>query len=438
MKNETLNYNDLWDILLKIVHLLERPVVQFQILVIATAILLAWLLSKGLWIWLTRRFPQLKNLSWSHTKLSWKKYGSTLLQYLLTPGLSLLLINLFRRWFVQQGWVAGLLTDALGIMTIYLFYRFFLVLLYATFPANSVTRYRNRFFAPLLFFIIASNILSLIIDLQQLSQLVLLNMFGSPVTLGAIFVMTVGLYFWITGVSVLERLLVRIFLTDSSEEWGTEQAFLIILHYLLMGLGIVLILGYVGFNTTALAAITGGLSIGIGFGLKEVISNFVSGIWLLFEGALKPGDVIDIEGDMSQVKKLGVRATKVQSTRDNSEKIIPNQNFFTQSVTTYTGSDRLVYRSLKVGASYNSNPQEVIEILLKVAKQHPKVLEYPVARAFFIGFGESSLDFELKFWLDDPLIGKTVTSEIGCAIWKAFAANGIEIPYPQRDLHLRA
>ena len=124
--------------------------------------------------------------------------------------------------------------------------------------------------------------------------------------------------------------------------------------------------------------------------------------------------------------------------RDNSEKIIPNQIFFTAEVTTDTGSDRLVARHLRVGTSYQSNPQKVLDLLLQVADRHPRVLKEPAPLAFFIGFGDSSLDFELRFWLDDPLLTKPVTSELGCAVWEAFAKNNIEIPYPQRDLHLRS
>ena len=127
-----------------------------------------------------------------------------------------------------------------------------------------------------------------------------------------------------------------------------------------MGLGIALIFGYVGFSPTALAAITGGLSVGIGFGLKEVISNFVSGIWLLFEGALKTGDTIIVEGKMSIVKKLGIRATTVLVDMDHSEEIIPNQIFFTQNISTYTGSNTLIKRSVFVGASYECSPLKVI------------------------------------------------------------------------------
>jgi small-conductance mechanosensitive channel len=177
--------------------------------------------------------------------------------------------------------------------------------------------------------------------------------------------------------------------------------------------------------------------VGIGFGLQQIVSNFISGILLLFEGVLRPGDVINVDGDTCQVKKLGIRATTVLKTSDNSEQIIPNQTFFTQNVTTFTGSDRLVCLYLQVGASYNCDPQKVMDILIQVACQHPGVLKVPSPSAVLISFSESSLDFELSFWLDDPLIGKTITSELGCAIWKAFAENGIEIPFPQQDIHIR-
>ncbi len=212
----------------------------------------------------------------------------------------------------------------------------------------------------------------------------------------------------------------------------------LILRYFLIALGTVLIFGYVGVSPTAVAAISGGLSVGLGFGLKEVISNFVSGIWLLFEGALKPGDIIKIDGDISKVVRLGVRATTVQVVKDNSEEIIPNQIFFTQNVSTLTGSNNLVFLSLVVGAHYDCSPPKVIEVLLSVAHEHPQVLETPPPSAFALNFGDSSIDYELKFCIADPLIFKVVTSELICAVWQAFADHGIEMPYPQRDLHIRS
>ena len=309
---------------------------------------------------------------------------------------------------------------------------------YAVFPEAVVRKYRWQYFTPLLIFSIISIIINLFSELPKLAQVAPIELFGAPITLGAIFATTVGIYFWIVGWFLLEKLLQLLLKVKTQLEQGAVKASLLIVRYLILGLGIVLIFGYVGFNTTTLAAITGGLSVGIGFSLRDVIGNFISGIWLLFEGSLKPGDIISIGGEMSQVKELGIRAASVQVIRDNSEKIIPNQLFFTEEVTTDTGSDRLVARHLRVGTSYNTNPQKVLDVLLQVADRHPRVLKEPAPLAFFIGFGDSSLDFELRFWLDDPLLTIPVTSELGCAIWEAFANNNIEIPYPQRDLHLRS
>jgi small-conductance mechanosensitive channel len=121
----------------------------------------------------------------------------------------------------------------------------------------------------------------------------------------------------------------------------------------------------------------------------------------------------------------------VRVLADNSEKIIPNLKFLTSDVTTYTGSDRRISRSLKVGASYSCDPQAVIELLLQVAQQHPQVLKTPAPVAYFVNFGASSLEFELRFWLSDPIGGTRVVSELSCAIWQTFAAHNIDIPFPQ-------
>ncbi len=436
----SLDSSYLFDQILKWSNVLVRPAVQIQLLAIAGSIALAWLISKWVWLQIRRRFPSVKSLVRGNVKLSGWQYGVLLLRYLLTTVLSFISIQLLRSWFLAQGWVAGLLSTALELLWLYLLYRCFIILFYGAFPEFSLNQARFRFLAPLFCLFAIGKIISLQTELRQLTGVVLIKLFGSSITLGTVFLATVGLYFWIVGVSFGERLLLHILSVGSRVESGALQAASLIARYLLITLGIVLIFGYIGFNPTAFAAITGGLSVGIGFGLREVISNFVSGIWLLFEGALKPGDIVEVKGEISEVKQLGIRASTVRVIRDNSEKIIPNQTFFTNEVTTYTGSDRLIVCSLEVGASYKCNPKKVIEVLLKVTDQHAKVLKKPTPLAFFTGFGESSLDFELRFWLHlyNPVIIKMTISEIGCAIWEAFAEHGLEIPYPQRDLHIRS
>ena len=188
---------------------------------------------------------------------------------------------------------------------------------------------------------------------------------------------------------------------------------------------------------TTLALISGGLSVGIGFGLQEIVANFISGIVLLFEQSLRPGDVVSMENEMGIVKSLGIRATTVR-TLDNVEVIVPNQAFLTSAVTTYTKSDRIVRVKIPVGVSFGSDPKEIREVLLTIARQHHLVQEKPEPAVRFIGFGDSSIDFQLEIWLDDPMLAMTIKSDLRFMIWKAFAKRNIEIPFPQRDLHLRS
>lgn len=434
-----LGYAFLWDQILKWLSVLLRPAVQGQLVAIAIVLVVARLSVQWVGGQCQRRFNPPRYFYRQGQKRSWQGYGMLILHLLLTPLFCLVAINLLQGWFLRQGWVVGLLLVASKLFFTFLLFRCSLVILYGFFSTPSVHRLRYRLMAPLFFLLATGAVLSLQSDLQQLAGVVLFELFGGSITLGAIFVATVGLYFWIVGVIFLERLLQFLFKAGTQINARAGQALSLIMRYLLFFLGFVFIFGYIGLSPTAFAAITGGLSVGIGFGLKEVISNFISGIWLLFEGALKPGDVVNVGGEVGEVKSLGIRAATVRMLKDGSEKILPNQTFFTSEVTTYTGSDRLVAWFVTVGASYNCDPKMVLELILKIAEQHPSVLQDPPPQAFFLGFGESSLDFELKFWLTSPRlsVGKKVISELGCTIWQAFAEHGIEIPYPQRDIHIR-
>ncbi|MGK7896384.1 MAG: mechanosensitive ion channel family protein [Xenococcus sp. (in: cyanobacteria)] len=432
----TLNY--LSRELVKLEIILQRPAVQIQILGLLLSALLALVISQWIWIKLKRRFPKLKQIDISRTKLSRQQYSFAAIRYLLTPTLCLVIVSLPLIFLRQWGGSFGYLVEGVEILVDFWFYRLFLLFLYVLFPLDTVIRYRNSLFAPLFFLFIVGRILNWFLDLQDIAKVSLLNLFGKPVTLEAIFVIIAGFYFLTVTTSLLEKIIILFLPSRLFPEPKAKQAISIVFRYFVIGIGIVIIFGYIGVNPTAFAAITGGLSVGIGFGLKEVISNFVSGVWLLFEGSLKIGDIILFDGEWSQVTGLGIRATKVKVIKNNFELIIPNQTFFTQQVSTLTGSDSFIRSSLQVGASYGCNPQQVQQLLEQVAQNHPQVLKEPAPQAFFVGFGESSLDFDLRFWLDDPMLSFPVTSELGCLVWQAFANNGIEIPYPQRDLHIRS
>lgn len=416
---------------------LGRSEVQSQLLAIALSLALSWLTSKCLWHWLIRTFPQATVIIWEDARFSSRQYLAVLLQHLDFSVLSLIALNLSQELFRTQDWKRGLLSVAIRLMWVYLGYRFCLASLYAVFPLASVRQYHYRLFAPLFILYVLGTISNLANNLELIAQISPFKLFNSPFTLGSIFSLIAGLYFWVVIVIFLEDIFLKILETKNQLETGATQAAFLLIRYFLMALGIILILGYVGVNGTAVAAISGGLSVGIGFGLQQVVSNFVSGILLLFEGVLRPGDIIDIEGQISEVTKLGIRATTVKILKNNSERIIPNQTFFTKDVTTYTSSDRLVQCSIKVGIGYEYDANQIKTLLLQIANEHPKILKKPAPLVFLLNFGEAHFNFELKFWLNNINLQTEVISDLNYVILEKFTKSIIDVPYPQREIHIR-
>ncbi|MDJ0573585.1 MAG: mechanosensitive ion channel [Xenococcaceae cyanobacterium MO_234.B1] len=429
MFNES-DFAPLYDFLTKILIFFERPSFQIQLLAILLGILLAWLLSKVL-----KSLIQRWELPTYLLETPVQPF-LVIIYYLNFPLLGLIAIAFTSQLLLLQGWLVGLLTKVTTLFWTLLFYRLFIGILYAVFSPSFFRPYHYRLFAPLFILYLITEILSYLTNLEPITNIVLTSFFETAITVGSLFKAIVGLYFWVGVLWATQGLLYRLITQQTKAEPGEVEAILTLSRYILIGLGLIMVLSNLGFNTATLAAITGGLSLGIGVGLQEIMGNFISGIMLFFEGALKPGDVVEVEGDISVVKRLSIRATTVQ-TFNNIEKIVPNQKFFTSSVTTYTGSDRLMRCLIPVGVSYKSEPEAVMEILLKVAQDHPYVLDKPKPVVFLIGFGDYTIDFELAVWLDNPIIQKIVISEVNQAIWKAFAEHNIEIPFPQRDLHIR-
>ena len=421
----------------KMLVFLGRPAVQMQLVAIALALVLAWLLSKLLWRVLRRRIAIAPAENVSKRRRRLQRYGPMLLGYLLFPLLGLLSVIAAKKLIDSSGGFTGLTILALSLLVDFAIYRALLAVLYVLFPRKVVQRYHYRLLVPLFALYILAWILGRLIDLRHLAQVVLFEMPEGALTLGALCFATIGLYLWVETVLGANEAIFRLATRYTAIDPGPFEASLTLIRYLLIVVGAFVAFKSLGLNATTIAAITGGLSVGIGFGLREILSNFVSGVILLFEGSLRPGDIVHIDDEISIVKRLSIRSTTVR-TLNNVEKIIPNQVFVTDSVTTYTGSDRSVRLQLPVGASYNDDPEAVIEILLAVAQAYPVVLTEPPPEVRLIGFGDSSVDFELAVWLDNPLLIPRVTSDLNRAIWQAFAQHNIEIPFPQRDLHLRS
>jgi len=194
----------------------------------------------------------------------------------------------------------------------------------------------------------------------------------------------------------------------------------------------------VGIDLTAFTVFSGALGVGIGFGLQKIIANLVSGVILLMEKSIKPGDVIAVDGTYGSIESFGARYASVV-TRDGSEYLIPNEDLITQRVENWSHRDDLLRLRIPVGVSYRADVHLAMQLCLEAASEVERVLPEPKSVCLMKGFGDSSVDLELRFWIRDPQNGvSNIKSQILLLIWDKFHEHGIEIPFPQRDLHLRS
>lgn len=218
---------------------------------------------------------------------------------------------------------------------------------------------------------------------------------------------------------------------------GIQLAILRILHYLVIGLGIILGVQFIGLNLTSLAVVFGLLSVGIGFGLQNIAANFVSGLIILFERPIKIGDRITVGEVLGDVENISLRATHIR-TIDNVSIIVPNSEFISSRVINWSHRDPKIRLHVPVGVAYGSDIHLVIRLLLEVVQNHPEVLKTPETKVWFKEFGNSSLNFELLAWIPDPKRRPDVISDLNIKIDDTFRKNNITIPFPQRDLHIRS
>ena len=206
----------------------------------------------------------------------------------------------------------------------------------------------------------------------------------------------------------------------------------------LVGAALLVGLGAVGIDLTALAVFSGAVGVGIGFGLQKVVSNFISGIILLLDRSIKPGDVIQLGQTYGKITALNGRYVAVQ-TRDNTNYLIPNEDLITEQVINWSYTDKLVRLKAPLGVSYDADLRKAIELCLDAVHDVPRALADPKPVCWVKGFGDNSIDIELRFWINDPENGTVnVKGQIYLAIWDRFKEHGIEIPFPQRDIHIRS
>jgi len=280
-----------------------------------------------------------------------------------------------------------------------------------------------------------SDFLSLVLSLLDHP---LFTMGGRAFTLGALGKFLLVLTLLILLARVVAQVLLRRALARTRVDPALQFAVVRIVGYSLVLLAVYIALNLAGFDLGALAVLAGAIGVGLGFGLQNIANNFISGIIILAERPIKLGDRVEVGGIAGRIRRISLRSTTV-ITNDNISIIVPNSDFITQTVINWSHGDPKVRIRLPVGVAYGTDTEKLTRVLLEVAAANEHVLPDPIPAVYFDGFGDSSLNFELAVWTQDLASSpRRFRSELNFAIERAFREHGIEIPFPQRDLHIRS
>ena len=270
--------------------------------------------------------------------------------------------------------------------------------------------------------------------LQQVLDQPLLMLGGTPVTVGTIAVAVVILLVSIVISMLLQNAMSRAMQRRKMGDEGTLAAMRRLVHYAVMLVGTGIALDTIGVSLGALFAAGAVFAVGLGFAMQNIAQNFVSGIILLIERTIKPGDILNVEGTVVRVIQLGVRSTLVRS-RDDEDIIVPNSVLVQSMVKNFTLRDALYRIRVPVGVVYRSNMAEVHRVLRETADQLPWRVQSVEPRVFLREFGDSSVNFEVSVWINDPWDAPAARSKLHQAVWDALAQAGVTIAFPQLDVH---
>ncbi|WP_439632857.1 mechanosensitive ion channel family protein [Glycocaulis sp.] len=399
------------------------PEIGLQTIVIVVAFGVSWLLRAPVRTALERAF------GWQFMS----RVNTTtrdLVLSLILPVIAFLILTLTRIGFDQAGLGSFAVNLAASLTGAWV-----LIRILTAFIAEP---FWSRTAATLIWFVAALNIVGLLAPLLGLLASVGFDVGDSRISLLTVVraaILLVVLYWVASRISKL--LAARVEQVPTL----TPSARLLITKSVQIALLVVVVaaaLSIAGVDLSALAIFSGAVGLGIGFGLQKIFSNLISGLILLMDRSVKPGDVITLDETYGKVNALGMRFASVV-TRDGLEHLIPNEEFITTKVINWSFSDEAVRIKRPVGVAYGTDVPHAMQVIVNAANSVERVLNKPETRCLLRGFGDNSIDLEVRFWIADPQQGvNNVSSEVLLAIWKAFQTEGIQFPFPQRDVHLDA
>jgi len=299
----------------------------------------------------------------------------------------------------------------------------------------------------LVFFLVLALIIALFVLLDSLLGIRVRDYFWwleRGITIGKTKITLVNvLYFlvFLSFITVISRIIRKALQTKvlprTRLDVGARASFVNVVIYSLWIFAIYMGINILGINLSSLAFMAGALGVGIGFGLQNIVSNFVSGIILLFDPSIQVGDMVQIGDDWGTVNRINIRTTIVQ-TFDNASLIIPNSEMLSNKVTNWSFKDPKVRRQVDVGVAYGSDVKLVRKILLQIVADMPEIMNDPAPRVDFTDFGDSALIFRTRFWITSPEFWLGAPTELRFRIDEEFKKSGIEIAFPQRDIHIKS
>lgn len=435
-----------------LVIMLQRPAVQRQILAVVVILLVTGLapgmLRRLLRLWSMPRShpPQAANgelqaanghlqtptpsVTWRDRIVRWL----AAVEFILFPALLLLLTYRSISWFALRGWPSGLIHGLLPIFWLLFIYRLLVRVVLKAMPQDQSERFASELLRPLVLILILLIVRDLLFTTLGMADIALLRLGEIVFSLGALLdaAITVLLAFIVGG--ALRKALYNVMIHGEVES-DVANTVSNVARYSVVGVGVLIAIGLLGIELGALGWIAGGLVVGLGFGMQELFANFVSGIVLVFERIVRPGDVIEVDGTRGWVTKVLLRAT-VLKTPDNAEIVVPNKELMTRTVLALTYTDRVTRVRLDLSVAFRSDLAQVERVTLATIQSHPLVVAAPAPGFMITAMDPHSVQVMAYGFIADFDDWFRIRSELYQMVRDAFVANGIVVPYPRQDVRV--
>lgn len=407
---------------------LNQPALWWQLGVLLLSALLAWLVHHRLSRLVASRPEELTGL---------KRLTLRSVQRILWPLSMLLGVLAGRAGLTHLGHASPVLGFAVPLLLSLAAIRFVVYVLRKGFAPSPLLKAWENLVSTAVWSIVALHLLGWLPAVTQALDGLAFQLGAARVSLLAVIKLVLLVALLLTLALWLSGLVERRVRASAHLGLGAQEGLAKFTKFFLLTLAVLLSLNAVGIDLTALTVFGGALGVGLGFGLQRIASNFISGFILIMDRSIRPGDVISIGERFGWVQELRARYIVVRN-RDGVETLIPNENLITSEVINWSYSDRNVRIRIPVQISYADDPEQAMALMVEAACEHTRVLQDPAPVCRLMNFGDNGINLELRVWINDPEEGVgNIKSDLNLAVWRAFKAAAITIPFPQRDLYVK-